>query len=725
MATLALSRDMLSDYSKLQKPIQASVSKLADMFQKMTAQQLRESKGIHLERHTDQLDERARTIRVDDNHRGVVLDVGDDRTFVLTRIDTHEKVDHWMQNNTFCVNEATGALEIVNPHAVRTAVDSITEATQPPPEVPKLFDHRRDKEFRQLGIDESLLPALRVFTDEDQLQALLGVLPTTQVDALILLTGDEDVDTIYAQIAGSTDPDQIDTSDVAAAVTAPASRNLFHVVADEAELQDMLAQPLAQWRTYLHHTQEEAAYHQVYNGPARVTGGAGTGKTVVAIHRAAFLAEKVEPRGGKPILFTTFTRNLAQAIERDLRTLGGSDILDVIEVVNVDSLAHRIVSGAESSTPGIVTGDDMRNLWTDAVDELGVPFTPEFLAAEFDQVVLAQGIGSRTEYFTASRAGRSVRLSRRERAEVWKAVEAVLRELTSRNRRTYLQMAESAAGYLRGRTVKPYQHVLVDEAQDLHEAQWRLLRAAVPEQPNDMFIVGDSHQRIYDRRTSLSKVGIKIVGRSRRLRINYRTTHEILRWALALLGEASYDDLDEGRESQTPASYHSFLHGPDPTMVGATSKRDELHALADQVRQWIDGGVAEEDIAVAARTSSGLDTVEQVLKDAGAAVTQLGQELPTGEGVRLGTMHRLKGIEFRCVALIDMDDDSMPLFWAVTDRHADEVQHEADLRRERNTAYVAATRARDDLWIGWSGKPSRFLEPHIRRADAAAQEASP
>lgn len=710
VATLALSRDMLADFAKLQKPAQSAVSKLADQFQKMTAAELRSAKGIHLERYAHQLDDRARTIRIDDNHRGVVLDVGDDKLFVLTRIDTHDKVDHWMRNNRFRVNEATGALEVVNPAAIDAAIAEVEIDSAVDPS-PKLFEHRADKEFRQLGIDANLVPALRAFTDEDQLMGLLGVLPTSQSDALILLTGTENVDAIYSQVAGNTVASEIDPDDVAAAVAAPASRQTFHVITGEADLQEMLAQPLSQWRTYLHHTQHDIAYREIYQGPARVTGGAGTGKTVVAIHRARFLADRIEDRSTKPILFTTFTRNLAQAIERDLVALGGSAVLDVVDVVNVDSLAHRIVTGAEQAAPGIATQDDVDGLWKDIVDELGIPFAPEFLNTEFEQIILAQGIGSRADYFAATRAGRGVRLSRRDRAEVWKAVEAFLRELNSRSKRTYLQMSQTAAGYLASRTVKPYQHVLVDEAQDLHESQWRMLRQAVPEQPNDMFIVGDSHQRIYDRKTSLSQVGIKIVGRSKRLRINYRTTHEILRWALAFLGEGSYDDLDTGVENDSLATYHSFLHGPSPTMVGKHARQEQLQALATQVKEWMDGGVPPEEIAVAARSGRALDPVDRVLADAGVQVTRLGTDLPKTEGVRLGTMHRLKGLEFRCVALFDMDDDSLPLSWAVTERRLDSVQHEADLHRERCTAYVAATRARDDLWVGWSGKPSRFLRP--------------
>lgn len=712
MATLALSTEMLDDYSKLQKPAQAKVQQLAGMFRKMSAMQLRASKGIHLEKYKGQLDDRARTIRIDGNHRGIVLDAGNDETFVLVRVGTHDEVDLWMVTHQFKVNEATGALEVVNLSAIELAVGQAVEAQRGSTSSP-LFGHRRDKDFTQLGISEGLLPALRLLTDEEQLLGLLEVVPQGQADALILLTSDDTVESIYAEVAGPTKPEEIDPDDIAAAVIKPGSRAQFHIVADDAELQEMLAQPLAKWRTYLHSSQEEAAYRPVYNGPARVTGGAGTGKTVVAMHRAKFLADHLKDRQNKPILFTTFTRNLAASIERDLRALGGTELLDVVEVVNVDSLAKRIAQSAEGGSPRVVANETMRQLWADAVDEQGLPFSPEFLAAEFEQVVLAHQCTSRSEYFTVSRAGRGLRLSRKERALVWKGIEQVTQELSARGERTHLQLASDAAGYLEGRTVTPYRHVIVDEAQDLHEAQWRLLRAAVAEGPNDMFIVGDSHQRIYDRRTSLSKVGINIRGRSRRLRINYRTTHEILRWALALLGEETYDDLDEGTESQALAEYHSFLHGSPPTMVGAQAKQEELDALCTQVAAWIEGGIPEEEIGVAARIGAGLETVANALKSAGVLSVILDQGMPKGDGVRLGTMHRMKGLEFRCVAIVDCDDDTVPLSHALTDAAADQVQRAYDMRRERCLLYVAATRARDDLWVGWSGTPSRFIEPMI------------
>lgn len=705
MAKLALSRELLSEFAGLEKQVRAKVTEIAGMFQRLSAQDLRANKGIHLERYRDQRDPRARTIRITEGFRGVVCDLGDDETFVLYTVLPHQDADRWMKRNEFRANVATGALEVLDLEAIEREIDAIASPTS---DISLLFAHRKDKDFTQLGLSEELIPVVRLFTSEDQLQGLLAVLPQTQAEALILLTGMDPVEEIYAEIAGEMQPGRVAADDLAGALSTPASQSMFHIASTENELQEMLALPLAQWRTFLHQSQRAVAYRPVFNGPVRVTGGPGTGKTVVAMHRAKHLAADLTDRTGKPILFTTFTRNLAEAIEQDLRELGGGDLLDVVEVLNVDALAHRLVKEGEGRTPSVITGRELDTLWDEVADELGGTFRGDFLANEWEQVILAQSCRSRDEYLRISRPGRGIRLDRRARAEVWRVVEAFVQRLVERNQRTFLQMADAAAGHLERRAVRPYQHVIVDEAQDLHEAQWRMLRAVVAKGPNDLFIVGDSHQRIYDRRTSLSKVGINIRGRSRRLRINYRTTYEILRWSLALLGEEPYDDLDEGTEQEDFAGYHSFLHGSAPTMQGFASKRAEYEALVQRITAWIDSGVHEEDIAVCARSGS-FDAIAAVLKDAGILPCVLGRELPKADGVRLGTMHRLKGLEFRCVAVIDADDDSVPAPFAVTAEALDPIRHAEDLRRERCVLYVATTRARDDLWIGWSGKRSRFL----------------
>ncbi len=717
MAKLALAQEFMAGFGKLEQQIRNRVSDLVDKCSQMTMQELNGSKGLHLETYKGQKDPRARTIRLGDNHRGIVLVPGGSDQLVLVSVLKHDDADRWMTQNEFKVNAATGALEIVNAGALAEESEAILASTvpgAPSSEAKEIFGHRRDKDFVQLGIDDTMVSVVRALRTEDQVLTLATALPQGQGEALLALTSNDSVESIYSAIAGDIDPADIDPDDLGKALEAPASQGHFHVVTDEDDLAEMLARPLAQWRTFLHHSQHDLAYRPTYNGPVRVTGGAGTGKTVVAMHRAKALADQVEAGPSKPILFTTFTRNLAQGIERDLNLLGGADLLDVVEVTNVDSLASQVVKSVDGSNPSILEGDGLEALWQNAIDELGVDVMPGFVLREYEQVVLAQGIDSREEYFKASRAGRGVRLDRRGRAEVWKVIELATGRMDSSGVCTYLQVAAKAAGYLAAEPVKPYRHVIVDEAQDLHEVQWRLLRAAVAKAPNDLFLVGDSHQRIYDRRSSLGKAGIDIVGRSKRLKINYRTTRQILRWSLAILDHPAavgFDDPTDADESQDVAGYHSFLEGPAPTTAAFTTRGEMLDGLVAQVAQWIDGGVDESDIVVVARVNSALAPTEERLKAAGIQAFRLGPALNANDGVAIGTMHRMKGFEARCVAIIGASADQLPLPYALTPQSEDPGQRASDLMRERSLLYVAATRARDDLWVAWHGSPSPFLDP--------------
>jgi superfamily I DNA/RNA helicase len=709
MATVLLTVDFLTRMSEFERQLEKSVRKVIEFAQSMSYAELAALKGVHLEPYNNARDPRARTMRVGSNHRMIAMDLGQER-LLLVQVDTHDNVDAWMMRNEFRVNQTTNAVEIHN-------VDTLSRIEESPKAENNqgVFSHRSPKDLEQLGITPDYVPALLAIPNEAALAGLLPALPPIQAETLMELTcKTSTVEEIYSRIAGAAPAEPIDTNDIAAAIAAPINQARYHVVTSDSELAQMLAEPAAVWRTYLHHSQRALAYRPVYNGPARVSGGAGTGKTIVAIHRAKALAQPYIDRGevpqNKPILFTTFTRNLAQSIERDLKSLGGSELSDLVDVVNVDALARRIVNDADPNSPKPET--HVLDLWRQVASEEGSNYPAEFLHAEWEHVILAQGIEQRSDYFQARRSGRGVPLDRRGRAEVWKSVEALNQRLVQDNKRSFLQLAEAAAGYLNQRSERPYKHVIVDEAQDLHETQWHLLRAAVAEQPNDMFIVGDTHQRIYDRRTSLRREGIDIVGRSAKLRINYRTSAQILNWAMALLGAETYDDLNEGTDSQDLAGYHSLLSGEPPAVCKARSAKEQSDELVKQILTWInDNSIDPSDIGIAARDSGSLTLVAGALSAAGIAHSVLQKDLSTEEGVKLGTMHRMKGLEFRCVAVYDCDDDRMPMRAALTDKSVDELQHRHDLQHERCLLYVACTRARNHLWVGWSGRPSRFLGP--------------
>ena len=347
-----------------------------------------------------------------------------------------------------------------------------------------------------------------------------------------------------------------------------------------------------------------------YSGPARVSGGPGTGKTIVALHRVQHLVQQLEPGSEKSVLLTTFTRNLAVDLRSRLGFLLTPEQLARVEVTHIDQLAARVLS--ENAGPGTSRRriDDVEALHVlrQVHAEIGEQrFDPEFLLEEWDQVVLGRSLTTRREYFEARRAGRGRSLTRPERNQVWKLLEQFTARLDRDGVETWGQAAERAArleteraaavadrrqhtGESSGTRYRRhrYRHVVVDEAQDLRAAHWTMLRAMVAAGPDDLFIAGDTHQRIYDQQVTLSTVGINIRGRSSRLTLSYRTTREILARAIGIVapGTVDYDDLDDGRD--TLDGYRSVLHGPAPELVGYDSWPDELDALADVVSRWRD-----------------------------------------------------------------------------------------------------------------------------------------
>ena len=285
------------------------------------------------------------------------------------------------------------------------------------------------------------------------------------------------------------------------------------------------------------------------------------------------------------VLLTTFTKNLAEALQSQFELLEASeDVRAQVEVRTVDSLAYRVVEQARGRRPAIVDSRELDDLWAAAVSGAGLGYAPSLLNREWEQVILAQDLGSEEEYLTASRAGQGMPLGKAQRREVWQLVQQVTAELRARGADTYRQLASEAARLLRGGAVRlPYRHVIIDEGQDLHPAQWRLLRAAVSAGADDMFIVGDVHQRIYDNHVSLARVGVNVRGRSKRLTVNYRTTQEILALAVPALGKGVLSGLDD--EADTLSGYRSPLHGRRPEVFGAGTREAEVSAVVARVRR--------------------------------------------------------------------------------------------------------------------------------------------
>ncbi|GAA3726724.1 UvrD-helicase domain-containing protein [Salinactinospora qingdaonensis] len=489
-------------------------------------------------------------------------------------------------------------------------------------------------------------------------------------------------------------------------------------VSGPVELAPGLAKDFDDWRVTLHPEQHRLATGH-YAGATQVTGGPGTGKTVLALHRAAYLATRDAQRlpadDRRAVLLTTFNRMLAQTLAAHLdRLIDDPDIRARIDVVTIDSLARGIVAERTGTPPRTLGKDALSRRWRAAARADGVAYSGRFLVDEWEQVILARGFTDLPSYIRCDRNGRMLHLAPEHRALVWETIGRYVSAMRADNEWSYPQVAHEAARLLR-RGGPRYRHVVVDEAQDLHPAQWRLLRAAVPAGPDDLFIAADPHQRIYEHRVSLASLGINVRGRGHRLRTSYRVSQEILSWSEAILGRAAAVGLDD--RSDTPVGYRSLLRGPAPVLRGHTGRRAEVAAVTEQVRAWLATGVAAPSIAVAGRNQWVVRNIAKELYAAGVPTAAL-DAAGAADAVRVTTMHKLKGQEFSCVAVIGAGEGLLPPKAALESAQGDPVALEQVYQRERNLLFVACTRARDALYVSYVGEPSRLLPEHAR-AEAA------
>ncbi len=684
--------------------------------------------GINYEVIRNARDANFRSVRIDQSYRGIVLSPEQGNVYILLWVDKHDDAYAWAERHRCQIHPTTGSLQLFEVEhervaaiadASETVAQPISTATEPSaiPRKAKLDEqplfNLDNATLLSLGVPQERLGLVQALTSEQALEKAEARLPVEAFEALYLLAAGTPLADVLHEYAAPTQK-SVDTQDFEAALEHPATQRRFHVPEDEQELGRMLNAPLERWRVFLHPSQRQLVERD-WNGPVRVLGGAGTGKTVVAMHRARWLVSQPSWPKGARLLFTTFTSNLALDIADNLRKICTPEQSQRIEVLNLDAWVSQFVkrNGYQSMIiyPG---GRDKQyeHCWTQALalvpGELGLP--ESFYHEEWQRVILTQQVRSRQEYFSASRIGRGVALNRRQRADIWPVFEEMREQLV----RGGFVTAEDAVYYAlellnTGDDKRSYHAVVVDEGQDFAAEALKLLRALVPEQTNDMFIVGDAHQRIYQRKTSLSQCGVNIMGRGRKLKINYRTTELIRRYATALLEDVEIDDLDGGLDGTQ--NYRSLILGQAPILQNCADLASEGQWILQQIKQLQTEGVSLSEICIVARTNRLCSDYEQILQSQGLPTHTLSRQKVDDrakEGVRFATMHRIKGLEFRCVMMAGINAGVVPLRVAM---HAsqDVVEQRLTDLNERALFHVAATRAVRYLYISSHGVPSEYL----------------
>lgn len=679
--------------------------------------------GLDFKRPKGAANKHVRTARVTDNYRAVLVNAGaddDNSTLWLVAVKKHDDAYKFAETLKLQVNEKTGAAELYDPIKLGLALDNARADTESragrDPIIPASVSQA---DLERFGVAPDVAAELKQVTTEDALQRLVEALPASQSNAVLDLAFGKDPQDVWNDLVIE-EPGPIDVNDLETALKRPLSRLSFTAVDgdSEDELRAILEGDFAKWRVWLHPLQRKLATHSGWNGPFRVTGGAGTGKTVTAIHRARFLAKQLDSSGDDPkarVLFTTFTRNLAQTIGAQLVQLAGPSITGRVNVVNIDALARAVVAATDSgrlfvNSSKIANFSQIEQLWRAATQSCGGQWDPKFLNDEWSEVVLGNAIVDEAAYLRVARSGRSQRLSRAQRADVWLAIEQFQQLLRAQNLYTYTELASRAASVLAADPSLSdqfgYRHAVIDEAQDLHPAHWKFLRALVPVGTDDLFIVGDAHQRIYGKPAPLSRFGIETRGRARRLTVNYRTSREILKWCLDI-ADADADDLDTS--SDTLAGARSVFGGPDPYFLGFASKAEEDKGLVAEIEKWIAEGLSQPDIAVFVYEKNDVREIEAALAAAGVpaqVVNEGTKDERLGQGIRVMTMHRAKGLEYRAVAMARLGSKSFPPHYLQHLSGQERAQEEKKLLR---VLYVAGSRARERLALFWTGDVSPLL----------------
>jgi mRNA-degrading endonuclease RelE of RelBE toxin-antitoxin system len=712
MPQVAISSDFLVSFATIPRGKQKAVRRALEKFKQDPTQGSLNFEPIH-----DMRDSKVHTLRAGDDYRIILVAPPEGNVFLIMWVDHHDEAMNWARNKVFEVNQYTGTFQVWEGTEGTAAHQPTNDVSKPkkrksdPPSGKRLLSGYDDDTLLLLGVPEALLPAVRALHTEPELDQLARFLPREASDALYCLVSGYTTEQTIEELdrrAGERKAAaavRIDTQDIAAALERDETKAQFKVLADGHELNEILNAPLSQWRVFLHPSQRRLV-EVAASGPVRVLGGAGTGKTVVALHRARHLAKRALGSDGR-ILVTTFTKNLAGDLEAHLDALCGPERAR-IDVQHLHGWAAQFLK-SRGSKVSFASDEQRAHHWEVAVSEAAPDGLddPDFLQDEWSSVVQAQGLLEEGDYLTARRAGRGRRLSRVERKEVWR-VFACYRSKLERSGLMEADDIVREARLLMARGGAPlYTAVVADEAQDFSENDLRLLRKLAPEGPDDLFLVGDGHQRIYGRVASLSRAGINVRGgRTRRLKLNYRTTQRIRSWSVALLAGMHVDDLDEGED--TLKGYYSLRQGKAPHCAHFATEAEEAKFVVEQLRTWIDAGKDDpafgpSSLCVVARHRRQLEGRYKPLLEQAGIPTRLvtREESKLGEGVRLATMHRVKGLEFSKVLIAGVQDGEFP---TPRKRHTDEMSRLQHEESERRLLFVAATRARDELAVTGFGK---------------------
>lgn len=652
--------------------------------------------GLSFHRLDKAKDKNFWSVRVDSDIRLIVH--RSDASLLLCFVGHHDKAYDWAERRRLETHPKTGAAQLIE---IRETVKEIVvpvyvqrelaEAPKPTRDKKPIFAGMSDDDLLGYGVPAEWLNDVKLAT-EDTLLALADHLPAEAAEALLeLATGGKPR---IAQPAVAASP-----------FDHPDAQRRFRVMTNVEELQRALDFPWEKWTVFLHPEQRQWVERD-YAGPARVSGSAGTGKTIVALHRAAHLA-RTHP--DTRVLLTTFSDTLAHALHTQLKRLLGNEprLGERIDVHSLSAIGLRLYK-AHVGQATIASRDLVGELVQEAAGAVtGHKFSNHFLLTEWEQVVDAWQLESWEAYRDVARLGRKTRLPEPQRALLWSILERVRTGLKDHKVITQAQLFGALTAAIAKSKNSPFDFVVVDEAQDISVAHLRFFAALGGDRPNALFFAGDLGQRIFQQPFSWKALGVDIRGRSRTLRINYRTSHQIRTQADRLL-DLTMADIDGNTEDRSDTI--SVFNGPLPTILSLDSESEEIRKVGEWLAEKSSAGLAAHEIGVFVRSEAQLDRARNAVRASALAFKVLDENVETTSGhVSISTMHLAKGLEFRAVVVMACDDEVMPLQERI-EMVGDDADLEEVYNTERHLLYVACTRARDELLVTSVTPESEFLE---------------
>jgi mRNA-degrading endonuclease RelE of RelBE toxin-antitoxin system len=650
------------------------------------------SPGLSFHRLDKAKDKNFWSVRVGSDIRLIVHKTAS--SLLLCYVDHHDKAYAWAERRKLETHPKTGAAQLVE---IRERVEEIAvpvyvEVARPKPPKPPLFAHLTDDILLSYGVPAEWLSDVRQATEDTILQ-LSDHLPSEAGEALL-------------ELATGGRPQIPQPAPVGANPFAhPDAQRRFRVMNDVEELERALTYPWEKWTIFLHPAQRQLVERD-YGGPARVSGSAGTGKTIVALHRAVFLT-RANP--DTRVLLTTFSNTLADALRTKLRRLISNEprLGERLEVHAMNAIGERLYE-QHFGQPKIASPDIFRRFMTEAA--AAVPdqkFSQTFLLTEWEDLADAWQLDSWESYRDIKRLGRKTRLQESQRASIWAVLDAVRFRLRTEGLITPAAMFTRLAAQVGNRKHPPFDFVVVDEAQDVSVSQLRFLAALGGERPNSLFFAGDLGQRIFQQPFSWKSLGVDIRGRARTLHINYRTSHQIRMQADRLLGP-EVADVDGNTEDRRGTV--SIFNGPVPLLNTFKNQEGEIEAVSAWLTERNREGVMPHEVGVFVRSEAEQERARRAVAKTGLPFKVLDEHVETTSGqVSIGTMHLAKGLEFRAVAVMACDDEIVPLQSRI-ETVADDSDLEEIYNTERHLLYVACTRARDHLVVTSVEPASEFLD---------------